>query len=424
MQAAQIPLGHLYSTGVQPSHEYSPQEDELINMLVNRDQYLQDQQLEQVGKMMSSVRFPDVLPRLQGKALASIEKHKQDLLNLYKSQKSKKTLSAENLLKAQQLRYGLESELKTYEYLSKDFNDKAGPAAMKWSADGLLNQQEESEELKKFYGYLEDNTRNLTDIPPYSEMLRAKVQPKLQKKQRDMTLDEIAKLEKPIVDKFQGKSYTDAKQQEIESTIDLVYPGDALQWGGEKYLSIGALPPNATRDDIKKVMANRIMAQAWTREKAPGNTTNVNLPAWERNQKPKYRVTEDKELYFTNKPTDGIVVTEAFGKVQPGDLFIPKRTITKNGRRYVLGTTVTKGEFELGDGYVKTSTGAKYNPVEVPLDDNVKDIIESNYFKFDADGNPDRSVWTKLKDTGEDTRPADPLLQGTEKKPKKAIKGW
>lgn len=177
MQPAHIPLGHLYSSGVQPVHQYSPEEQELVSKLVNRDQYLQDQQAEQVGKLMASVRMPEILPELQNKALARLTKYKQDLMDLYKSQRDKRKLTSENLLKAKQLEYGLNFDLSTMKQIKDDF-DKANVLATGYASRGLLSQEEEAQALDKWKSVLKDPNAGLTDIPLYSTQIRGIVTPK------------------------------------------------------------------------------------------------------------------------------------------------------------------------------------------------------------------------------------------------------
>ena len=88
--------------------------------------------------------------------------------------------------------------------------------------------------------------------------------------------------------------------------------------------------------------------------------------------------------------------------LNPGDLFIPKKTFTKDGVRYVSGVTVSKGQgFKAttnanGGQDIEFSSGANLKPITVPVEGSMSNIIESNYFKPDQEGYPDLSVWNKL----------------------------
>lgn len=132
-----------------------------------------------------------------------------------------------------------------------------------------------------------------------------------------------------------------------------------------------------------------------------GNTTNVNLPNWQKNWQPKYRII-DGELRFNAKPTNGVIIVNSVDsknggkRLNPGDLFVPKETFTENGMRYVSGVTAKKGQdFSSGPEGITVKSGVILTPITVPVS-GVKDIIESNYFKPDQQGYPDMSTWDKL----------------------------
>ena len=404
MQSANIPLEHLYSTGVQPEHQYSAQEDEMLNLLFNKDQYLQDQQNTQVGALTAKVIKPEITPDLQWKALQDIDNYQNSLKALYTTQKDKRKLSSENLLQAQKLKNDLDFKLSAYHQNTVNF-DSTMKSLDEMVAHGYITSEESIQAVNDYRKAAAD--RNITsnaDMPLLSAIVSKYASPRIK-------AEKINNINKQIL-----------QDQELEKkSLENIVGGQQ----GQHVLNAEQLNQSIADTDPRVLeflggseVAKRKAINFWEKQKASlPNWVQINNAENKPVPKKKYRV-QDGELYFTGKTTDGIVMTDEATsddgkKLVPGDLFVPKKTITKNGKRYISGVTVSKGSItKVGaDGSIELSSGANYTPITIPIDDNLKGVVESNFFEYDKEGYPDKSVWGKLN--GNKPSPG-----------KKTISGW
>ena len=176
-----------------------------------------------------------------------------------------------------------------------------------------------------------------------------------------------------------------------------------------------------TSPTVQRMFPNK---QAWVQQnvdtrgrlseidKPPSTNVNVyNNGGFNPNFKPRFHPVEVNgrtELQFNAGTNHGLIQTGNIagtdGKtaLEGGDLFVPGKTITRNGVKYITGSKLKKGSFTDAQldaagniiGY-KTAAGATATPVEIPLD-AVNDQLESSYFNSDNQGNLDLSPWDNI----------------------------
>lgn len=225
MQAAHIPLGHLYSSGVQPQHEYSQQEDEMINLLFNKDQYLQDQQNAQVGALTAKVVLPEITPDLQWKALQDIKNYEDKVKALYVTQKDRRKLSSENLLQAQRLKNELDFSLSAYHQNTANF-DSTMKSIDDMVGRGILTPEEGVSSVEEYKRNAADrNIKSNADMPLLSAIVAKYTGPRIKAE------DEIKKAtartalrDKVVAQINQGQdnqlSYDIGKRDRLATSVD------------------------------------------------------------------------------------------------------------------------------------------------------------------------------------------------------------
>ena len=270
-----IPLGHLYSTGVQPDVQYSPEQQEFINLLTNKDQYLQDQQYAEVGKLMAAVKTPELLAKLQPKALERINRHKQDLMNLYKMQRDRRRLSDENLLEADRLQRELMFDLSSLRQTTEDFL-KSQDDISKYAAGGYITPDEVVQLQNEFYAKAADPNTNFGDIPFFSQMLGRAVNPKIEKAKQEDAYKKIEQVIKPLLDRYAGRDYTRPTLDQWKQVMLTSIPNDEMGAFIRLHQSTGAVPQSATPEEAFDILAKKYYPQTYAKTEAPSTYVRIN----------------------------------------------------------------------------------------------------------------------------------------------------
>ena len=232
------------------------------------------------------------------------------------------------------------------------------------------------------------------------------------KKENNPTLKqtEIALYDKPSAD-LSGITRANNKReptlQDAKDYINNAYP-EGKVWGERRkeLLNNGIINPETTDAEAREIDAKMLQKRSFGKSPSEGTTNIYAGGGFDPKFKPKYRILPEKEMQFNAGMNNGLITTsKAKGEgtigLEPGDLFVPSKTVTKNGVKYITGVKVEKNKIESAsknaDGsfsYTMKGGGAP-TPVTIPLD-AIKDEIESNYFNFNKEGEPDLGAWDKI----------------------------
>lgn len=370
---------------------------------------LRKMQADQIANATADIKMDEIDAQYKGIALGAINEYQNKRKEMYKGNKgfNRLSLSGEQLLEDQRSYKSLVNDINIMKNVTKENRDTMADVSKMFAAQTITREDYDAFEKERMAA--DAKAKTIGDIPNYRNILNNYLRTKPVKwdantsKSPYKTPEQVADV---ILKPQQGKTAGEYSQATTKQQVQYMY--DSPLWNSDirpMMYQFGVFRMGMSPEQEYRAMLDYSKNRFNDAEsRRGGNTTINNLPAWEKNWQPKYRII-DGELTFNAKPTDGIVMTDQFnglqGKVSPGDLFIPKKTFTKNGQRYVQGVTVAKGQFKVGkdatgNDYIESSTGATYTPVTVPMDDNMQTVIESNYFKPNQEGYPDQTVWGKL----------------------------
>lgn len=390
IQPTRIPLGHLYSSGVQPNHVYSPEEDELISLLGDKEGYIQKKQYDEIGKIMADIKEPELLPKIQPKALARIEKYKQDLMDLYKGQRDRRKLSEANLLKADQMKRELKFDLSTLGQLKVDF-DKETHKLAEYLGRQLLTTDEAAEIESEFYAKAADPNVGFADVPFYSQMLAQKVAPR----EREQKVKAQAEQEKQFNDRLFGlykqwnfteggtKGRNDAS---VRQNIEASHPSGSTQWQmlDDELAQRNFYPEGVITEADKKSYLTRISKSGYNPSEASRGSMNITNTF---GGKDKYKLKPIKQGDFTYFNFSGKPVSDIYGEYS-GKYTTIKRDDKTNELQVFLSQVVnSKNEpidLDSREGlYFMETTGAKRDPnkaggVWLPYNEAVEGALQMN----------------------------------------------
>ena len=379
-------------------------------------------QAEEVAKATADIKMEDIDAQYQRLALKSLQDYQQNRMNMYKGNKkfSRLKLSGEQILEDQLAYKRMLMDINTLKQTSQE-NAQTMQEVYKMYASQVLTPEEYSE-FEKRRQEADAKATDIGSVPRYRNILNNYLQTKPQRVTADQTkwiYKTPEELAKAVWGPQVGQTAPNMKQMQTKVSDILGSP----VWNAHirpMMQSFGYFAQGMTPEQEYASAVKYLSGEFNPKEGRVGNTyISNNMPRWEKEFKPKFSITNNNELEFKTKPTDGIVVTfdvdpkESGGTgVAAGDLFIPAKTFVENGVRYLTGTTVSKGTFKMGpDGVAEISQGTTYSPVTIPLNDQMIDMVETYYFPFDQTGTPKRDTWKKLA----------PTAQGAPAKPQSTI---
>lgn len=177
-----IPLGHLYSKTPYPQVEYSPEQEEMVNLLVNREQYAQDRQAQEAAALTAKVNIDKIRPELQGLALRDISKHEKDLRSLYGDKMNRKNLynlNTEGKAKVSLANTALLGRIGALEQFTKDAAeaDKRYYALLAKGDAGFT--MEDYHAVRKEWEDRVKAANSVDDVPWLSQLTQERIEPKV-----------------------------------------------------------------------------------------------------------------------------------------------------------------------------------------------------------------------------------------------------
>ena len=225
-----IPLGHLYSKTPYPQVEYSPEQEEMVNLLVNREQYAQDRQAQEAAALTAKVNIDKIRPELQGLALRDISKHEKDLRSLYGDKMNRKNLynlNTEGKAKVSLANTALLGRIGALEQFTKDAAeaDKRYYALLAKGDAGFT--MEDYHAVRKEWEDRVKAANSVDDVPWLSQLTQERIEPKV--KQMD-ALKVRNKFEDEVVSQMSGVEYQRPTVQGVADFIKTRYPQSNGNW--------------------------------------------------------------------------------------------------------------------------------------------------------------------------------------------------
>ena len=287
MNAANIPLGHLYSTGIQPNHVVSPDELELVDKLTNPN-YLADKQAAEVGRLMADVRLPEIEYDLKGKAVSRLDQYQKASEDLLRNQKGDRTkFNNASKLQLLKLRHDLNLDLSAMNQHLKDFNKTQGDVA-RYASQGVLDKDTEIATFNEYKKKLKDPLIGFGELPIYSNMIAEVVKPKLGQKQKeneDKLRKEALAVYEPMVKDLSRQNFGPITQAQARKWVDDNYKDGSKGWDiiRNKMIFNGTIseitPDNEARDIYAEIGAKKAhklnITSGWGAQGSQGLTYNV-----------------------------------------------------------------------------------------------------------------------------------------------------
>ena len=370
MQAANIPLGHLYSTGIQQNHETSQEELDLVDQLTNPN-YVNDKQALQMVALTHDIKYNEVQPELQRIAVQGVNDFVQQGKDLMNKQRNKKALVGDNLIQMQIAKNNLTNKISALQQISKD-KEVADKTLTNYIAQGVITPEEVQLAQKRFAESMASakdpqDVRLLSNL--YSEYANAKIT-KVKAESEAKAFKEAEAVYEPGVKALSKEGYSKATPEQARAWTDANYGENSQMWNyiRNKMIAKGQITEATTDDEARNIFANELSTRIKKLNFIP---FNLNQASGTKGNP--YKIKFTKQSDGRNYANLGLVpvpyIAEIEGNHVPGKVI---GVIDDNGNKTMKFIWTEKPQ-----GLMKQVNVDKNGAIELPLDETIESIIDN-----------------------------------------------
>jgi hypothetical protein len=284
MDNSRIPLGHLYSPGLEPTPDKGIGVLDILNVIQNKDQIIAEKQNNAILEVLNGAYKAKYLPEYQRLAQQSSNALIQTGKDILKEQAklggaNKYNFKGDAAIKMFQAREKLNSDLLGLEQLGKNSED-ATKRMLQALEDGTITPEEVAA-AKKVHDESITTAKDVGEVkqlmPLYLEYITKKENAKRAENQRKL-FEETEKVYAPGVTALSGRGYENITPSAALEFINQNYTPGSDQWN---YLKTQIqrqkmFPPNTTDDDVRMFFAENMAQRAKKKTINPISIFNLN----------------------------------------------------------------------------------------------------------------------------------------------------